>query len=677
MYDAREQLAASPLVAERKAEALAYVRSFYQRSWDWRAQSFHAKWDTYDRNCNGIYDPGKASMKEPWQSTMFVDITSQNVEIVAAQLFKTLASPNPVIRTEAGPDGDELQARLIEDIVQYELSKANFKPNFYDSVFEAAKYGSGFMKLFWEKVVETRQRRVPINEPMGQVVDRASPEALGGQAPMPAPGLQGFEMRPVEVLRKNFLATKYVHIRDIFPEPNTTTWDKVIHRDKITYGEICRHIKTGAFMDVKAEIENMSEGDRFEADLQAIKSDLGYTDMTRQLSKFEKKHTVWELWAPIPRKWIYFDMPEGDEAEELVPAKLMVVSGVALLASEENQQFDGETPILKIDYLRIGQTYGKGICEKIIDDQEEINEITNLGIDNLNLIINKGLAVIETALVNPEQDLVSKPGMIIRLKANIEDVGKAVQPIEFPDLASSYFKHRFDIERGVQEKTGAGRVTLGTSDTVQDTNQTLGGMELLKQSFNDRLAAPGMTIEAGFIMPLASKIYGLIYQNLQPEDLKAILGDKPVVIAEIPGPMGMMPMEVPRYLAFAYPPPELVNSSYRFKPMGIFTLENKIIKAAQFMDWFKLFAPFLNPTEAAWFSSKLLGNDADEMQKIILPAMPMMPGGPMGPGGPVPPPGGPPGAPPQKSTPGMKGGPNGNGPSFLPDRNPVRSQPLA
>lgn len=663
----------SQLAVERKAEALAYVKSFYKSSWGWRSQYWHTRWDTYDRNCNGIYNPDKAALKEPWQSTMFVDVTSQNVEVIAGQLHKTISAPKPPIQTEAGPDGDELQATLIQDTVEYQLRKANFEPNLYDTIFEACKYGSGFMKLFWERVVDTRTRRVAIDETPIQILDRASPEALAGQAPLPTPGLQGFEMQDVQVPLKNNLAAKYVHIRDIFPEPNTTTWDKVLHRDKVTYGVICKFIKEGAFFDVKADIENISEGERFEADLQVIKNDLGYMDATRQLSKFEKKHTVWELWAPIPRKWIYFDIPEGDEAEELVPGKLMVVSGVALLASEENKQFDGEPPILKMDYLRVGQTYGKGIPEKILDDQEEINEVVNLGIDNLNLIINKGVAVVEEALVNPEQDLVSKPGWVLRLRGQRidNDVKKGMMPIEFPDLATSYFKHRFDIERSVQEKTGANRVTMGTADTVRDTNQTLGGMELLKQSFNDRIASVGLNIEDDFLIKLANKTYGLIYQNLTShEDLRPILGDSPVQIGEMP-PMAPglppQPIMVPRYRAFAYPPPELVNTSYRFKPMGIFSLENKIVKAAQFMDFYKLFAPFCNPTEAAKYASKLLGNDEQDMQKVILPeqvvAM-MMASGVQQP------------TPNQKETPGMKGGANGNGASFGP-QNPDRRQPAA
>lgn len=666
----------SPLAAQRKEELLSYVRNFYQKSWDWRSSRLHEKWNRCDRNYHAIYDPTNAARKEPWQSTMFVDITFQNVEIITSQIFKTMMSPNPPIQTAAGPAGDDLQARLIQDVMDYELRKSNFKIAFYDALKEAVKYGSGFVKLYWEKEEDVRVRRQPVQQSPQEVIQNAPPESLMGQAPMPEPGITGFQMQPTMTSLKNNLCAKYVHIRDIFPDPNTTTWTKGIHRDKITYGEILNFINKGQFFDVKAQLQDVTEGEKFEIDTMDIKNERGYFDIHRERPRNEKKHTIWELTNKIPLKWTSqgFDMPDGDAAEQLVPAKVMVASGLAILSSDINVQFDGEWSVLKMDYIRTGEPYGKGIPEVVFDDQDEINESANLGIDNMNLIINKMTAIVETALVNPDQDLVSKPGGMIRLKGNVEDIRKVFMPIEFPDLAQSFFQHRFNIERMVQEKTGASKVTLGTAGQgKQDANRTLGGMELLQQMFNERLAAYGMVTEQDFIMKLAERVYGLIYQNLQPEDLKPILGENPVQIGMLPpppAPPGMpplppMPHMVPRYLAFAFVPPEIVANSYLFKPMGIFSLENKIIKSAQFMDWVKTFAPVVNMPEAAKYSAQIMGT-GDDVDKMVMP-MPMMPpqGPQNGPGG-------------AASKPGLKGGPNGNQPSFMPPdaQNPLRRQPV-
>lgn len=672
----------NPLVAQRKQELLTYVQNFYRKSWDWRSTRLHERWDRCDRNFHAIYNPKHSAKKESWQSTMFIDITFQNVLIIVSQIFKTMMAPNPPIQTTAGPAGDDLQARLIQDVVDYELRKSNFAIAFWDALMEAVKYGSGFVKFYWDREEDVRMRRMPVTQTPEEVIQSAPPEALMGQAPLPQPGIKGFQMQPAQVLLKNNLCAKYVHIRDIFPEPNTTSWQTGIHRDKVSYGYILDFIQKGQFFDVREQLQDVTEGEKFEIDTMDIKQERGYFEIHRDMPRNEKRHTIWELNNKIPMKWIKFDMPDGDEAEQLVPAKVMVASGLALLSSEVNTQFDGEWSVMKFDYIRTGETYGKGIPEILFDDQDEINESGNLGIDNMNMILNKMVAVIESALVNPDQDLASAPGAEIRLKAGIvEDVRHAIMPMEFPDLAHSFFEHRFNIERMVQEKTGANRVTLGSSGIVKDSNQTLGGMELLKQMFNERVAAQGMVMETDFMLKCADRIYGLIYQNLQSEDLKPILGEQPVQIGTIPAPPppppppGMSPLPqapdqphmVPRYMAFAFPPPEVVANSYRFKPMGIFSLENKVIKSAQFMDWVKTFAPVVNMSEAAKYSAQIMGT-GDEVDKMVMPMPPpMIPGMPPGPG--MLPPG----------APGLKAGPNGNQPSFLPPemRNPLRRQPVA
>lgn len=676
------QLGDSPLAVKRKNELLMYVQSFYRRSWDWRSQRFHSKWDRNDRDYNSIYDPVRASQKEEWQEKIHTGLTVQNIEVIHSQIYKTMMAPKPPVQTMAGPAGDDLQARLMQDVVADQFQKGKFDVNFYDTSKEAVKYGSGFMKMYWEKVEDTRRRRVPVNQTPAEQISSMPPEAMTGQIPMPPPSLQGFQMQNVTVLIKDQMCYRYVHIRDIFPEPNTTTWDKLIHRDKITYGEICKNIATGAFFDVRAQLENVTEGENFQQDLQTIKHELGYFDTHRTLSKFEKPHTVWELWCPIPRKWIDFEMPDGDEAETLVPGKVMVASNVALLASEENTNFDGETPVLKMDYIRTGQTYGMGVCDLIGDDQPLSNEIVSSRIDNLNLILHKGVAVVENGLVNADEDMTVKPGWVLRFKQMVDDVRKFFVPIEFPDVTASAYRENIEVGLRVQEKTGANKVTLGTSSQVTDTNQTLGGMELLKQMFNERVAALGMVIESVFLVVAAKKTYGLVYQRFgtDPQGLQYILGDDPVTIGEFPNPMGPqfppIPHQVPRYLAFAFVPPEIVNNAYIYKPMGIFSMENKIVKSAQILDLIKL--NMGNPGFDTQAATKYLAVEVEgisEAEKWFrdIPMIPlaMIPPEllPMI----LPPPGG--GQTNKKNTPGMKGGQNGNGATFAPP-NPVNRQPV-
>lgn len=677
-----------PLVAQRKQELLNYVNSFYRASWNWRSQKKHTQWDKWDRNYHSTYDPTALSRKEPWQTKMFIGITVQNVEVICSQIFKTMMAPQPPVQIAAGPAGDDLQARLIQEVLDYQMRKAAFQVNFYDALKEAVRYGSGFMKFFWERIEDVRPRKVPLEETPEEMLQRLPPEALAGDMPMQYPAIKGFEMKMVPVTLSNRLSARFVHIRDVFPEPNTNDWKNVIHRDKVAYGNIVRYIKSGAWMDCRHDLEDVYEGDKFDEDLQISKSDRGDIKTPRTLSKFEKKHTLWEGYFTIPRKWTqdFFDIPDGDEAEELVPSKVCVASARAVLCSEANPFIDAESPIIKMDYIRTGETYGKGIPELIEDEQDEINELRNLRVDNVNLIMNKMVAVLEQALVNPK-DLVSKPGGVIRLKANVaDDIRKAIFPFEMQNVTGNAYQETAEIERGVQERTGANRVTLGSSGEVRDTNQTLGGMEMLKQMFNERVAAIGMIMESTFLLKSAEKCYSLIYQELKPDDLKYILGEEPVEIAQVPDPFTGMPkpVHVPRYLAFVFPPPEIINNSYTLKPMGIFSMENKVIKTAQILDMIRLYAgdPRFDAIAAGKYVAKI--QQIDEADKWFHDMPPMMPGMPPGPGM-----AGPPGMPPMPTgpnavplarppnagpPPGMTGGPNGNEPRFLP-QNPIRRTP--
>jgi len=718
----------SQLAIQRKEELTAYVKSFYRASWDWRSTRYHAQWDKFDRNYHSLYDPVLLGRKEPWQSHMFVGVAVQNVEIISNSIFKIMFAPKPVVEVQPGPDGDSLQAELIQDATEYEMHKAKFDLAFYDAMKEGCRYGSGFMKLWWEKKIDTRKRKVPITQNPQDFAQSLTGPQLTGQAPMGTPPFQGFGMAPKQVLLRNCLRAEYVHIRNIFPEPNTTTWDKILHREKKSYGWIMDGIKSGKFFDVSQDLYGVVEGERFDDDLRTSKADRKFIDLTRIWSTYEKRHTIWELEAPIPRKWINFDIPDGPQAEELVPGRVLVASGAWLLASMENENVEGYNSIVKVDYIRTGEPYGKGVIELILDEQDEINEIRNQRVDNVNLIMNKMIAVFEKAIVN-RKDLNSQPGGIVRIKDQVsDDIRKVLTPLEFPDVSSSAYKETMEIERQIRDRTGANTVASASAVGPKDSNQTLGGMELMKQMFNERLAAYGMIIESQFLTEACERIYSLIYGNLQPEDMKAILGDTPVQIGMLqppppPPPMpGQMPLPpappiphmVPRYLAFVFVPPEMVAESYRFRPMGIFSMENKIVKSAQVMDAIKVGTMLppgqMNISSALQFVLEKLQTIPEA--KSWFPPFPFMPGIPQAPNlmPPMPPPGmgetAPPqnGAPPkppslgplgpgagpispnhsvaQNATPnskmmapGMKGGPRGNQPSFLP--KPIRRQPVA
>ena len=374
-----------------KQEIVEFVRKFYKTSYDWRdngSNGYHAKWDKYERNYNNIYDPGIVAKKESWQSTMFIPYTATNVEVITSALYKILMGKRQSLAFNPREIGDELQAELQTSVLAYEIDKSDFCLEFYKTLKEVGIYGSGFMKFYWERKEENRRIMKPVRRSIAEGVE----SMLGGEINDPSEVI-GFEQKTETVTVQDRCRAENVHIRDIFLEPNAKDLSRVLHRQKVSYNELLLLSKVKSpdgkpIIDKKSvdELLKIKEGDKFAEDMVTMKYAIGESDPDLVRPDYNKLHTVFEYWGPIPRKWVDLKMSEEtesdrDKAEEIVEGKLMIASGNYYLASEENPHPSMEPPFLKFDYIPCGQTYGKGIAQLIEGLQEEGNEIRNLRVE--------------------------------------------------------------------------------------------------------------------------------------------------------------------------------------------------------------------------------------------------------------------------------------------------------
>lgn len=594
-----------------KREAVDFVRAFYKTSWDWRSQAYHSDWDKFERNTGNIYDPDIIEKKEDWQSIMFIPSTVTNVEVITSALFKMLVGKKQIAAYERREMGDELQAELNTKILDYEIEKSNFKLEFYKCLKEACTYDSGFMKFYYEKEYAPRR----INKAMRYGF-------MEGIKAGKIPGtVKGYESKTEDVLIKDNITCKQVHIRDIFIEPNTSDLAKVLHRDRIAYGELKKNADAGYFdKDEVNKLWLIDEGDKFEEDIATVQLEEGVTDPT--LAKppaptYAKKHTAFEYWGQIPRKWVDLNMPEDTDeqkhkANEMVEGKIIVVSGHYFMCSEENPLQFMRPPFLQVRYIDDGSSYGKGVARLMAGLQEELNEIRNLRIDNVNLLMNKIFMVVEKYLVDPN-DVRSSPGAVIRLKgSDIDDVRKVIAELEVSDVPLSAFRETFELERQIQEVTGANRMTTGTQGQVKDSNQTLGGMEMLKSAAYERFATYAYLIGLSFVTRSAKMIMALSYQNRDDESLKRILGMIPIEV---------LPDEiVATWQAYKRTPPHELELDYDLKPVNIFDMDNLAAKRQALASDLQLTAsmvPQFNPRAGLKKLYKYDGFDAAEIEDVL------------------------------------------------------------
>jgi hypothetical protein len=615
-----------------KKELTDFVRQFYQTSYLWRQNAYHEKWDKYERNYRSIYDPDIKKRKAPWQSCLFVPSSNQNVEVITSALTKIHSGKKHALSLEPREMGDELQAEMNTNLMGYYLEKGNFPIGRYDTIKESGIYGSGFMKIFWERKYAKRRIRKPV---LAGFMDMLTKGAI--------PGTKLKDVEMVEdVLIKNGIRYQHVHIRDIFLEPNSKDGARVIHRDKITYGELKRLADQGLLdKDSVKELWMHYESDKFEEDVRPLKFDQSLDDPKLPRPSYDKNHTVWEFHGPLPMKWVDLDMPEDTEeqkekANEITPGKALVASGYWFLGSEEEPDQAMEPPILQVDYIRSGQTYGIGVCELMAGLQEELNEMTNQSIDNISLLMNKVIVAMEKYFVDINE-IRSAPGAVWRVKENmnIDDVRKVVMEMQFSDVPSSSFKERFDRERQIQEVTAANRMTTGSAGMSNDTNQTLGGMELLRQAAFDRFTVYAYIIGRQFDVKVAKKTMELIYQNMEDETARLILGEQPIAMLN---PETGMDDLIAKYALWKRMPPHELDICYDYVPADVFGSENKFQKSQDLMSWGQFIAstfPQWNPLPLVKKLGRLKDFSPEEITEMVGDLEGMMPT-PMGMGQGVP-----------------------------------------
>lgn len=587
--------------AARREELSSYIRACFDSSAQWRETSFEPNWDKWHRNARSIYDPELKNKKEDWQITMFVPMTIKHKERAKSQIFKTMVGMSPQFDIEIRPGGEADQAEMVKDLILYYMDKAQFELGFNDQVDQGCTYGTGLSKAYWQTIKERRRIR-KINIPNTNILEKLRGLISGA-------GLKDVSYKTEETEIETFDGVRfsYVDIHDVFPDPKDPTFKRswVIHRDKMSYGELMTGAQNGWYdKETVNLLKDVKESEQPKSDKQVEKADLGETTPTITRTDYGKIHTVLEFWGRLPRKWIYPDKAFKDgEGDEMIPAKcLYAYEGRGVLECVENDDYTGDNPFDKLDYIRLpGLHYGIGIPELLWAIQEEINELRNQRVDNGVIAMNHMNAVMDDALID-ENDFISKPGGCVRIKGRrsggYEDIRQAFTPLPVGTVPGFSYQETMELEREAQELTGVNRVTLGTGGQfAKDSNQTATGMNLLKQSSLELMNYYANIMELSAFVNIIRHFYVLIYKNITPAKLEKILGPE-------------------RAAKFVLLPVEELEQYYRFKPTGTFTMTNKLQKAQSLMQFKALYeeSPFIKPIALAKRIARLLEiEDPDEI----------------------------------------------------------------
>lgn len=523
-------------------------------------------WDKCWNHYKQVYD---TTNKEAWQMTTFIPASPKVVEVIAANMHSALLSPDKPVEYQARQPIFERAVNDVNDLISVDCDKSDFKVHWTDILRTLCVIGTGIGKVEYQKEsawvsIKERVRQIPGMDMMRRMIGLP-----------PAPTETTVQKR---MLVKDYACTKNVDPYNIFPEPGSTEIDK--DHWVIEEGKICNYKLQELMNDPDNPIRNvtpellMSNPRTLQNEDSQQKDDVLEEQVTTTAYlNPDQEHILDEYWGPAP---IWMVQPElyGDESRkyEMVNAWFWLIDGIYVVRSQVTPFRDAEPPYVKGVYIRVpGNFWGIGPLELMLGLQIELNEIRNCRMDNVNLVLNKPLAVLKDSIASGQASrLVSDPGALWMFE-NIDDIRKALFPIDFPDVTQDSWRSSGEIYNEIQEVTAATKATIGSGGgNDQAGGDTFRGQLLNKQTSSERFIMYARILERTGLAKAYEKMYQRIYQFKDWKEAEAILGPK-------------------RAQSFEFTSPEELEMMAKIVPLGVTTMENKGVKLAQMAEQFKMF----------------------------------------------------------------------------------------
>jgi hypothetical protein len=593
-------------------------------------------WDRCYNHYKQVYD---ATNKEKWQSTTFIPASPKVAEVITANMHSALLAPDKPVEYQARQPIFERAVRDVNDLLSVDCDRSEFKVHSTDILRTLCIIGTGIGKVEYRKEYAT----VTIKERVKQVPGMDMMRRLIGLPPAPTETTTQKRM-----LVKDFSSTHNVDPYNCYPEPGSVE----IGKDHwfIEEGKICNYKLIELSQDEEKPVRNITEDllstnpRNLETDSDKQERDTALDEPVKTSAYMDpdQEHVLDEYWGPAP---IWMVQPElyGDESRkyEMVNAWFWLIDGIYVVRAQVTPFRDAEPPYVKGVYIRVpGQFWGIGPLELMLGLQVELNELRNTRQDNVNIMLNKVMAVLKSAIASGEfSRLVSGPGAVW-LFDNIDDIKKALMPIDFPDVTADSWRSSGEVYNEIQEVTAATKATIGTGGGEdQAGGATFRGQLLNKSTSSERFIMYARILEVTGLAKAYRKMYQRIYQFKGWKEAEEILGPE-------------------RGKDFQFVAPEDLDIMAKIVPLGVTTMENKGVKLAQMAEEYKMFhgQPWFKSVEHARRMKVVGGDDPDssimtdeeiqqlnEMRRAAFEEMGAI-GGPRpsggGPGGPsMPPPG--------------------------------------
>lgn len=578
-------------------EIIQFVMGRKDASRQWR-EEYRLEWDQSTDDYEMVYN---AAGKEAWQATTFQPLIPTHTERAVANLHNMSMGPETPVEFKPRYDADKKRIDCTNKIIQHDMEASKFKVGWTDFLRSLALYGTAIGRVNYKKETATvmvkKRARSLFN---GMMMNLKAMFGFGGV------DREEEQFTPEERLVKDYAEFSNRDIYKIYPQPGIEDFDKdtwVIEESKVTNAAL---LKGSENEDPYYRLENvnpfMLSSGRMgeEADPETQQRNYAQMDVPVTLPFVEPdaEHQLDEYWGPVPR---YFLEPElqGDELKkyETINAWIWVIDGQHVVRKRVTPIIDGNPPYVKGNFIRrLGQFYGIGIGKILEGLQVEKNEIRNTRQDNVNLMLQKIVAIDKSKVDRPDfERLKSEPGAIW-LFNNTDDVRKVMAPVEIPDVSADSWRTSAEVDREAQEATDVIKTTqtIGSGED-QAGNGTFRGQMLNQQQANQRFVLYARMLEIMGLNETVFKYYQRIYQFKKYDAIDKIIG--PIAAQE-----------------FELIPPDELAQIAQLVSLGALTTMNKGVELAQRRDFYMLMSqePFFKKLEYARDMARLMGiNEPD------------------------------------------------------------------
>lgn len=427
-------------------------------------------------------------------SRVRVPALHQAVEIVTPKMDKVLFPPDgEFLGVQPKDKSDDLavdNAEAVKALIKQQFKDANVRSKLIPLYRDLCIYGTVFVKTFWDKRVVERHKRVDGKREKVFDVVFDNPDFY-------SPNIWDMYVDPKDENLEDWVIEK-------IPVNYSDLWDL---RKRNEDGEEVGIYDQNKLVEMR-NVNVMQDTDDTEKHDSEERTGLS----SHTYGPHDHKLFLWQTWGPVP-KWLITKNSKDKEEKTVVKNALIECvtneNGHGVFLRALDNPFDhGEKPYLKGTYLKqSNRSYGIGLIAPNIPLEAELNTVRNQNIDARSFNLKKKYIVSREANVT-ESELQDVHNKII-----YTDLMNGIREVPFTDISASAGVQMEQIQRDIEDSTGASKL-LGGTPTGSSLDRTAAGVATVVQSGLERFELVVTQFQEDVMKPLIRHFWMLDQQFL-------------------------------------------------------------------------------------------------------------------------------------------------------------------